>query len=86
MVGQQTERVFMQNQSYEGFFKKGNVRNFAEFTVKHLCRNPLFWCFLVNFGKFAKIPFFVEQHRATASDYSSINSSKGSIGKRSCKL
>ena len=41
----------------------------------------LFWCFLVNFGKFAKTPFFVEQHRATAPDYSSINSSKGSIGK-----
>ena len=46
----------MQKQPPEGFFKKGAMRNFAEFTRKHLYRNP-FWCFLVNFAKFARTPF-----------------------------
>ena len=46
----------------------------------------LFWCFLVNFPKFVRTPFFAEQRWTTASDYSSINSSKGSISKRNCKL
>ena len=46
----------MQKQPSEGFFKKGVMRNFAEFTRKHLYRNP-FWCFLVNFAKFARTPF-----------------------------
>ena len=46
----------MQKQPPEGFFKKGVMRNFAEFTRKHLYRNP-FWCFLVNFPKFARTPF-----------------------------
>ena len=36
--------------------------------------------FLLNFEKFA------EHHQTTASDYSSINSSGGRIGKRNCKL
>ena len=30
----------------KGFFKKDAVRNFAEFTRKHLCRNLLFGVFL----------------------------------------
>ena len=61
----------MQKQPSEGFFKKGVMRNFAEFTTKALCRN-LFWCFLVNFAKFVRTPFFAEQYRMAASDYSSI--------------
>ena len=42
-------------------------------------------CFLVFSYEFCEIcnnTFFAEQHRTTASDYSSINSSEGSIGKR----
>ena len=37
-----SERVFIQKQPSEGFFKKGVMRNFAEFTRKHLCRNLFF--------------------------------------------
>ena len=33
-----TERVFMQTQTSEAFFKKGVLRNFAKFTRKHLCK------------------------------------------------
>ena len=43
-------------------------------------------CFLVNFAKFVRIPLFAELHQMTASDYSSINSSEGRIGKRNCEL
>ena len=32
----------MQKQPSKGFFKKGVMRNFAEFTGKHLCRNLFF--------------------------------------------
>ena len=37
-----TERVLMQKQPSEGFFKKGFMRIFAEFTKNHLCRNLFF--------------------------------------------
>ena len=47
----------MKKQRSEGVFKKAVMRNFAEFTRKHLHRNP-FGVFLVNFAKFARIPFF----------------------------
>ena len=40
VIGQETERVFMQKQRSEGVFEKGVMRNFAEFTRKHLHRNP----------------------------------------------
>ena len=46
----------------------------------------LFWCFLVNFSNLYKNTIFAEQHRTTASDYSSINSIEGSIDKRNWKL
>ena len=46
----------------------------------------IFCCFLVNFAKFVRTPFFAEQHQTTTSDYSSINSSEGSIGRQNCKL
>ena len=29
-------KVFMQKQPSKGFFKKGRIRNFAEFTSKHV--------------------------------------------------
>ena len=61
------------------------TRNFAEFSTKHLCRN-LFLLSCEFCEIFCKNTFFPEQQRLTASDYSSINSSKGNIGKRNCKL
>ena len=61
------------------------TRNFAEFSTKHLCRN-LFLLSCEFCEIFCKNTFFPEQQRMTASDYSSINSSKGNIGKRNCKL
>ena len=38
--------VFMQKQASEGFFRKGVMSNFAEFTRKHLCWNLFFCVFL----------------------------------------
>ena len=66
-----TERVFMQKQLSKSFFKKGVVRNFAKFTIKHLCRKnetvaPVFSC---DFCEICKITFFAEH-------YSSISSSE----------
>ena len=39
-----------------------------------------------EFCEISKNTFFAEHHRATAPDYSSINSSEGRIGKPNCKL
>ena len=60
-----SEAVFQRS-----FAKKGVLRNFAKFTVKHLCQSLLFdkvaglrlWhrCFLLNFVKFQRTPFFIE--------------------------
>ena len=72
----------MLKQPPEGFFKKDVMKNFAEFTRKHPCRNLFFWYFLMNFAKFVR----TEHQRTTPFDYSSINSSEGSIGKRNSKL
>ena len=38
------------------------------------------------FFEICKKTFFAEHHRTTASDYSSINTSEGGIGKQNCKL
>ena len=38
-----TRKVFMQKQLSKGFFKKGVMRNFAEFIRNHLCRNLFFF-------------------------------------------
>ena len=38
------------------FPKKDVMKNFAEFTRKHLSESR-FWCFLVNFAKFVRAPF-----------------------------
>ena len=75
----------MQKQPSEGFLKKGAMRNFAEFTRKHLERN-IFLVFSCEFCKIYKNTFLAEQLRPTASHYSSINSSKGSTGKLNCEL
>ena len=66
----------------QAFFKKYVIRNFAEFTRSHNLFLVLFW----ECCKIYKNTCFAEQHRTTASDYSSINSSEGSIGKQNCKL
>ena len=56
----------------EVFCKKGVLKKFAKFTVKHLSQSFLFnkvaslrlWhsCFPVNFVKFLRKPFFIEHH------------------------
>ena len=61
------------------------MRNFAEFTRKDLYRNP-FLVFCCEFCEIYKKTFFAEQHRTTASDYSSINRREGSTGKRNYEL
>ena len=74
----------MQKQPSKGFFKKGVVRNLAEFTRKHLHGN--IYLFSCEFCKLCKNTFFAEQLQTTASDYSSTNSSEGSTDKRNCEL
>ena len=68
--------------SYRGsFVKKGVLKNFTKLTGKQL-RHSLFFnevtdlenrlwhrCFPVNFAKFLRIRFFIEQLRETASPY-----------------
>ena len=61
------------------------LRNFTKFTRKHMCQN-LFFVFSCQFCGVCENTFFPEQYRSTDSDYSSINSSKGSIDKRNRKL
>ena len=46
----------MQKQQSEGFFKKGVMKNFAEFTRKHLYSNP-FFVFSCEFCKICKDTF-----------------------------
>ena len=75
----------MQKPPSERFIKKGAMRNFAEFTRKHLYRNP-FLVFSCEFYEIYKNTFFAGQKPTTASDYSIISSSEGSTGKRNCKL
>ena len=63
---QTNSEAFVQRSSV----KKSVLRNFAKFTVKHLCQSLLFnnvaglrlWhrCFSVNFVKFLRTAFFIE--------------------------
>ena len=63
------------------FFNKVKLcKSAALLKTRLLCR-----CVLANFAKFVKFVrthFFAEHQRATASNYSSINSSEGRINKR----
>ena len=52
----------MVKQPSEGFFKKDVMRNFSEFTRKHVPES-LFWCFLVNFTEFVTTPFWQSSTR-----------------------
>ena len=65
--------------------KKDIMKNFAEFERKHLNRNP-FLVFSCEFFEICYNTFFVEQHRTTTSDYSSINRTERSTGKRNREL
>ena len=69
-------------------YEKGVMKNFAEFTRKHLYGSPflVFSCEFCKICKICKNTFLAEQHQTTASDYSSINSSEGSSGERNCEL
>ena len=49
--GRAVNKLFMQKQPSEEFFKKGLTRNIAEFLRKHLCRNV----FLVISCEFCEI-------------------------------
>ena len=53
LVQPQTEEVLMQKQPSERFFEK----MLKEFKRKDPCRNLFFWCFLVDFAKFVRMPF-----------------------------
>ena len=53
---------------------------------ENICAGSSFLVFSCQFCEICKNTFFAEHHRTTASDYSSITSSKGSIVKRNCKL
>ena len=75
----------MKKQPFEGFFKKGVMRNFAN-SQENICAGIFSLVFSCEFSEICKKTIFAEQHRMTASDYSSINSDEGSIGKRNCKL
>ena len=50
------ERVFIQKQPSEGFFKRGVMRNYAG-SQENICNGISFWCFPVNFAKFSRTPF-----------------------------
>ena len=63
---------------------KSVMRNFAEFTRKHLCGNLFF-----DKVKLCKSATSLKKHlfsRTPPEDSSSINSSEGRIGKQNCKL
>ena len=57
------------------------MRNFTEFTRKHLYGNSSL-VISCEFCEICKKSFFAEQHWTTASDYSSINSSERNTDKR----
>ena len=55
----------------------------SETSLKYESLVQVFSC---EFCKISKKTFFAEHHRATSSNYSSISSSEGRIGKRNCIL
>ena len=78
--------MFMPKQPSEGFFKKRCYEKFRRIYMKTSEPESLFLVFSCEFCKIFKNILFAEQHWTTASDYNSINSSEGSIGKPICKL
>ena len=86
MVGQRIERLFMSKQPSEGSFKKRCVEKFRKIYMKTSERESLFLVFSCEFPEILKNILFAENHQTTASDYNSMSSSEGSIGKRNFKL
>ena len=75
----------MEKQPSKGFFRKVDMRYFAEFTRKHLHHNPLL-VFSCELSEICKNTFLAEEHWMTASNYNSINSSEECTGSRDCEL
>ena len=69
----------------KGSLKK-MLSEISENSQENICAGISFLVFSCGFCEFCKNTLFVEQHRTTASDYSSMNSSQGSISKRNYKL
>ena len=84
------EKDFMRD--FEEFTRNRQYQNLF-FDEAKLCSNatalktsPLRRCFLVNFMKFVRTPFFLDYHWMTGFDYSSINCSNKRIGEPNCKI
>ena len=74
---------FTRNRQYQNlFFDEAKLCSNAT----ALKTNPLRRCFLVNFMKFVRTPFFLDYHWTTGFDYSSINCSNKRIGEPKCKI
>ena len=73
----------------EVFCKKGVLRNFTEFTGKHLCQSLFFnkvaGLKSANFAKFLRTPFLTEHLRWLLLMFSKINSNFVKTQKRSLK-
>ena len=69
----------MQKKPSEGFFKKDVMRNFLK-------NESLVQGFSWEICKICRNFFYAEHHRTVGSGHSSINSSKGRIGKLNHKL
>ena len=74
----------MLKQSSEAFFKK-MLSKISQNSQENIFAGISFLVFSSEFCGIWKNTFFAEQHRTTASDYSSINSSEGCIGKQNYK-
>ena len=60
------------------------LREISQNSQENICAGISFLVFSCQFCETCKNTFFAEQYRTTDSDYSSINSSQVSIGKRNC--
>ena len=67
----------------KGSLKK-MLREISQNSQENICPGISFLVFSCEFCGISKNTFFEEQHWTTAFDYSNINSSEGSIGKRNC--
>ena len=70
----------MLKQPSGAFFKK-DVMGSSQNSQENICAGRSFLVFSCEICEICKNTFFVGQHQTTASDYSSISSSEGSICK-----
>ena len=80
------ENVKVHGGPSKGFFKKRSFEKFCRIYMKTSELEYLFLVFSCEICKIFKNILFAEQQQTTTSDYSSINSSKMSIGKPIFKL